>query len=89
MTEAMSKERTETVVYPADSDVSKRKANDTRELERSRNLLNSVRNLFNNVVSDTAQIRDHLEGFKIRFWMILKVNIYKSRNSTEALRLFN
>ena len=70
--------------YIQSIDVSKRKANAIRELERSRNLLNSVRNLFDDG-SDTAQIRDHLEGFKIRL-DDLESYIYKSRNSTEAVR---
>ncbi len=69
--------------YIQSIDVSKRKANAIRELERSRNLLNSVRNLFDDG-SDTAQIRDHLEGFKIRL-DDLESYIYKSRNTSDAV----
>lgn len=61
-------------------DVSTRRANAIREMERSRKLLNSVRNLFDDG-SDTAQIRDNMEGFKIRL-DDLENYIYKSRNAT-------
>lgn len=66
--------------YIQSIDASKRKTNAIRELERSRNLLNSVKNLFDDG-SDTAQIRDNLEGFKIRL-DDLESYIYQSRNST-------
>lgn len=72
--------------YIQSIDVNKRKANAIRELERSRNLLNSVKNLFDDG-SDTAQIRDNLEGFKIRL-DDLENYIYKSRNTTEDVNYF-
>lgn len=73
--------------YIQSIDVDKRKANAIRELERSKNLLNSVKNLFDDG-SDTAQIRDNLEGFKIRL-DDLESYIYKSRNTTEAVNFYN
>lgn len=71
--------------YIQSIDVTARKSNAARELDRSRNLLNSVGNLFDDG-SDTAQVRDHLEGFKIRL-DDLETYIYKSRNSTEAVTI--
>lgn len=70
--------------YIQSIDVDTRKTNAIKELERSRNLLNSIKNLFDDE-SDTAQVRDNLEGFKIRL-DDLENYIYKSRNSTEAVR---
>lgn len=70
--------------YIQSIDVDTRKTDAIKELERSRNLLNSIKNLFDDE-SDTAQVRDNLEGFKIRL-DDLENYIYKSRNSTEAVR---
>ena len=70
--------------YIQSIDVTNRKSNAVRELERSRNLINSVKNLFDDG-SDTAQVRDNLEGFKNRL-DDLETYIYKSRNSTDAVR---
>ena len=59
---------------------SARQANAQRELDRSRKLLDSVRNLFVDT-SGAAHLRDNLEGFKIRLEDI-DHHIGKSNNNT-------
>lgn len=68
--------------YIQSIDAATRQSNAQKELDRSRKLLASMRNLFDDG-GDTAKIRDHLEGFRIRL-DDLESYVYHSRNTTEA-----
>lgn len=68
--------------YIRSIDALTRQSNAQKELDRSRKLLASMRNLFDDG-GDTAKIRDHLEGFRIRL-EDLERYVYHSRNTTEA-----
>ena len=67
--------------YIQSIDVTSRRANAQRELDRSRKLIGSMRNLLDDG-TDTANIRDHLEGFKIRL-DDLEAHVQLSRNNTQ------
>ena len=62
-----------------------RRSNAQRELDRSGKLIGSVRNLLDDGTADTANIRDHLEGFKIRL-DDLQSYVHQSQNITEMVK---